>query len=123
VRRLLPLLSLAVADHELGIPAVVLLDVLVRAIKLQRLAVLLGRLFEVAVRFIGDGEIVVRQGIAGIELHRPLKAKHRLPPQIHSRHLHAKGILAACFGQVGASVRAGGHREEAEHRHKRAFQA
>lgn len=104
-------------------PAVVFLDVLVRAIELQRLAVLLGRLFEVAVRFVGDGEIVVRHRVAGIDLHRPLEAKHRLAPEIHARHLHAEGILRLRFRQVGASVRAGRDGDEAENRHERALDA
>src|SRR5688572_23467533 len=54
---------------ELDEAAVVFLDVLIGAIEAKGFAILLRRAVEVAGGLVGDGEIVVRQGVGRLDLH------------------------------------------------------
>src|SRR5204862_125328 len=60
--------ALLVARQELHVAAVVLLDVGVGAVELQRLEILLACVVEVAVRLVRHGQVVVSHGVAGIDL-------------------------------------------------------
>lgn len=104
--RFLPLLPFLVAGHEFCIPAVVFLDVLVLPVKTQSFAILLRCLVELSIRLAGNGEIVVRHGVGGIQVDGTLEAEHRLAPEVHLRHLHAKRILRLRPRKVCTRVRA-----------------
>ena len=110
------MLPLPVSREELDEATVILLNVLVGPVELQRFQIFFSRLLEVTVRFPRNGEIVVRHGILRIDLHCALKTKERLAPQIHPGHLHAEIVLGLWLLQV-LMVRASDR--ESDQRHER----
>src|SRR5262249_25405693 len=101
---------------------VVLPDLRVVRVELQRLLVGLARLVELAFVFVPDRQIVVRRNVGGVELRGLFPAVNRLAPEAALGDVDAEFDLRARVAScVGVRLRGGQHRRARNQRDREAF--
>src|SRR5436190_1757288 len=86
------------------------------AVMAKGLAVFVEGVVALAVRFHRHGEVVVRHGVARIDVDGTFEAELRLAPQVHPRHLHAEILLRGRTLEVRRVMRATEQRDEKQQR-------
>src|SRR4030095_11241551 len=96
---------------------VVLLDVLIVRIDLQRLLIGVIRLFEIALLLVGDRQIVPCGGVRGVDVGGALELRDRFTPEIVLRDLDAElHVLLRPLTSIGGEHRR--RHRQTESRHK-----